>query len=51
MRRLRAGFLELSCSNEMLPIFNVFPLRVFHRCISTGMITAVAASSAMGLNN
>ena len=51
MRRLLARRRALVASKAMLPTRRVLPVRTFHRCTSTGMITAADANNAMGFNN
>jgi len=47
-RRLTVFFCDAAVMSAILPTFNVFPFRMFHRCIATGMLIAANAKNHMG---
>ncbi len=51
MRKEVARLRALADNKAVLPTRKVLPLRTFHKCTSTGIMTAVAATNAMGFNN
>jgi hypothetical protein len=47
-RLLTVFFWDAAVINAMLPTFSVFPFRIFHRCIATGILVAANAKNHMG---
>lgn len=49
--KLRLLVLEAAVSSDTLPTFSTLPCRIFHRCITSGILTAASAHNHEVFNN